>query len=249
MNAVSKNQGESEYGSRHDDHRNRLIFLTHTFLETPLLLASSLGFEDGVKLLIKSGANVNEICSRIVNETIEVDSPSSDPRSGNFISNIKNVEVRETALHVAAINGHSGVVVVLVAAGADLSILYEYGQEKKSVFEIAQNEDIKKALSLAWSPELHSLYPKAIKEIVKTFLLCKIRNQWNIPKDVLQIILKHTVSVCLMDTGSKTVKKIEKKKGNKENKFLNKISLPSTNTRPRAATESTIKKKKHCIIM
>lgn len=91
--------------------------------------------------MIQNGAHVNTICKHIVNEQIEVESPTHDPRSGDYVSNIVNVVVRETALHSAALSGKSGVIVLLLASGADLSIPYEYGQEKRSVFDIAKNEE------------------------------------------------------------------------------------------------------------
>lgn len=100
-----------------------------------------MGYENGVRLLLQNGAHVNAVCKHIVNEQIEVESPTRDPRSHDYVSNIKNVVVRETALHSAALHGHRGVIVLLLASGADLSIPYEYDGEKRSVLEIAKNEE------------------------------------------------------------------------------------------------------------
>lgn len=104
-------------------------------------------------------------------------------------------------------------------------------------------------MSVGWSPKSHSLYPKNIRDIVKTVLLCQIRNQWKLPKDVMLLMLQHTVSACLMDMA-----KEEPKQNNEEDDedVIVKLPAPSKSSRSRAKSESSIptkKKKKHCILM
>lgn len=84
-------------------------------VRTPLIAACDTGNLDLVKLFVEKGANVN----------------------GTGTVN------KETALHVAAVNGHSQIVSFLLSKGANKSLR---DQEDKTALDKATSEEVKKLL-------------------------------------------------------------------------------------------------------
>jgi hypothetical protein len=84
---------------------------------------------------------------------------------------------------------------------------------------------------------------------VKTLLLCRVRNQWNIPKDVMLLILKYSVATCILDVQVESPTKKESKKVISTTNATTITSKKNSKTRARSTTEPNLKKKRNCVVM
>eukprot|EP00298_Acanthocystis_sp_HF-20_P008031 c17428_g1_i2.p1 GENE.c17428_g1_i2~~c17428_g1_i2.p1 ORF type:complete len:369 (+),score=115.36 c17428_g1_i2:48-1154(+) len=138
--------------------------------------------------LLDYGADVNAEMKYLDNVHIEVNNTTDNPRSPEYISPIKLVRVKTTALNHAIQSKNLDVVTVLLVRGADKNIPYVYGDKKTYPIELCQeNEELKQILTTVspkWNPIYHKFQSKNIKSTVFSFLLVLKRQNWKLDNDV-----------------------------------------------------------------
>ena len=84
---------------------------------------------------------INSYIEQIPNE-LYVDNGSNDPRVEGYISPVKCIKIKQTALHIAIQMKNQNIVDVLVSHGADPSISYQRGDENIPTESLCQQNDI-----------------------------------------------------------------------------------------------------------
>jgi len=140
-------------------------------------------------LLIQFGADVNQEKDYL--EQVQIEKPDyaknvSDPRSDGYHSGLKTFKCKATPFQLAMKMGNIPAMLFLQANGCDTSRWMMRGGEKVEIEE-SKDESVCEAMKGKWTPSLHKFYPKALKVILKTLLLCFQRMSVNylITKDVI----------------------------------------------------------------
>jgi len=139
-----------------------------------LHLAVQAGSVTTATLLLSHKADIDCISKHLDNVLSQkVHSPTDDPRNGNFVSNIKLVPVKETALHIAIQAGSAELIKMLRLWGADSTIPRKYGDESTSCAALISEEraDLLEALECPWDETIHKICPKQVQEGVHAMLV------------------------------------------------------------------------------
>lgn len=118
----------------------------------------------------------------------------------NFIAT-STMTHRTTALHIAITSSRLDIVRMLVQAGADISIPAvlqnpENGSNiTASMYQFVQtvgkkSEQMLEAVIPRWSPSRHHLLPREIRQVLRLTLLIAQRNRWNLPQEMLYLLLE-----------------------------------------------------------
>jgi len=143
-------------------------------------------------LLLEAGADVNAVRKELVQEHVEVESPTDDPRDGGFIPSVRCVPRRETPVHQAIRLGRPDIVRMLVSHGANPnSCQYTYGAETKSAHEMAAaaGPEMVEALQCQWAPKHHQLYAAQVRGRIFTALCIAKREKWPLDPELLHLVL------------------------------------------------------------
>jgi len=160
---------------------------------SPLHLAIDQQKLDPVLLLLAEGADPNAIASRLDQVDSGQRGTTDDPRAEGFVSSVRCVPVRETALHRALKAKQPEMVRALVAAGADATIPRSWDAKEESTNDVAarldgaQDGPLTEALrtTAGWTPENHKYYSGQLREQVRTVLLVAKASGWMLPDDAL----------------------------------------------------------------
>lgn len=144
-------------------------------------------------LLLEAGADVHARRYELVQEHVEVESPTDDPRDDRFVSSVRCVPRKESPLLLAIRVGRPDIVRMLLAFGADPSVCkYEYGKEvQKTAEQMAADAgpEMVEALTGKWEPRHHSLFPSRVRRSVFTTLCVAKRQQWHLPPELVYVII------------------------------------------------------------
>lgn len=160
---------------------------------SPLHLAIDRQKLDLVLLLLAEGADPDAIASRLDQVDSGQRGTTDDPRAEGFVSPVRCVPVRETALHRALQAEQPEMVRALLAAGADATIPRSWDDKEESTKDVAVRVDgaqdgvLTEALRTAagWTPENHKYYSDQLRERVRTVLLVAKASSWTLPDDAL----------------------------------------------------------------
>ena len=160
---------------------------------TPLHIAISRKALDLVILLLSEGADPNGVATYLDQVDSGKRGTTDDPREEGFVSAIRCVPVRETALHRALLTKQPEVVRALLAAGADPSIPRSWDDTSEITGDLAARidsgpcGDLTEALSssVGWSPDNHKFHSDKLREQVRTVLLVAKASNWSLPDDAL----------------------------------------------------------------
>jgi len=143
-------------------------------------------------LLIEAGADVNAKRSELVQEQVDVESPTDDPRDDSFISSVRCVPRCETPIIQAIRLGHPDIVRVLVSHGANPDASpFTYGKEPpKSAHEMATaaGPEMVEALQCRWTPQHHRFYSAQVRRQIFTTLCVAKREKWPLDPELVQLI-------------------------------------------------------------
>mmetsp|Transcript_13049 Transcript_13049/g.26114 ORF Transcript_13049/g.26114 Transcript_13049/m.26114 type:complete len:384 (+) Transcript_13049:206-1357(+) len=162
--------------------------------ETPLHIAVQTGSLEMLLLLLAEGADPNMLAKSIAHvprmgpASRMEQSPTNDPREEGFLSEVRCVRVKESALHMALLKNRPDLVSALLVAGADREATRSYGNGEQSPTSLANgNEELLKALntSSGWSPENHQFFASRLREQVRAVLLVAKAKGWQMPEDAL----------------------------------------------------------------
>jgi len=143
-----------------------------------------------VQLLIEWQADIN-MKSRKLDRIMEELKSNSVP--------IKSVLVERTPLHIAIQENSKEIVRYLVINGANPFIDYKESSSGVIVkilttWELTQNEELKQLLTdIQITPKDYKILHKNHKMILKILLLCNLRNNWKLPKDILFKIFSYFI--------------------------------------------------------
>jgi len=160
---------------------------------SPLHLAIDSKKLDLVLLLLAEGADPNAIASRLDQVDSGERGTTDDPRAEAFVSSVRCVPVRETALHRALQAKQPEMVRALLATGADQTVPRSWDNTDESTSDLAARVDgahdgeLTEALrsSAGWTPENHKYYSEKMREQVRTVLLVAKASSWTLPDDAL----------------------------------------------------------------
>lgn len=142
-------------------------------------------------LLLDAGADINNERKELVQEHVEVESPTDDPREDGYIPSVRCIPRRETPLLMAIRLGLAEEARLLVLRGADTSAKYHYGKETKTAEELAAgNEELLAALHCKWQPQYHRLYPASVRQSIFTALCVIKRQAWPLPVELVHQIFQ-----------------------------------------------------------
>ncbi|KAL6071212.1 hypothetical protein QOT17_006452 [Balamuthia mandrillaris] len=159
-----------------------------------------------IALLLQAGAEIDAQRKELVQEHVEVNSPTDDPRDPAFIPSVRCVPRTETPLLQALRLGCADLVRLLVAHGADTSATYLYGEEApRSALQMALDFDSRgggeekggemvAALRCRWEPQYSALYPEEVRARLFTTLCMAKRLAWPLPAELLHLILRWVAS-------------------------------------------------------
>jgi len=175
-----KHYGGSEYGYVSNTSETAL----HKAIESESL--------EKVKLLLHWKADIN--AERHFVENLKRDPNKemfeSDPRSDDYVSNIKNVLFKQTPLHIALMRKNKDLVRCLIVNGARSSIPFTQGEgitieKSQTSLELCCNDEVfESALDKVFRVSDFVYLNPEIQLSIRTFLLCDLRN-WRLPKDVI----------------------------------------------------------------
>lgn len=150
-----------------------------------------------ITYLIDANADVNYYKSFTQQNTIEKSEKAkgiTDPREPGYESGLENVKVKATPLHIAIRCERYGVIRQLLSRGARIDIPYVYGKDIISTMDLVETfpekRELKKALVGKWSPEVHKYQSVEDQTAIKTFLLCDLRLEWNLPREIIFLIFE-----------------------------------------------------------
>lgn len=194
--------------------------------ETALHIASQTGRPDLAKLLLEYGAEVDAVHRQLLQESLDVSSPTDDPRDDEWECDVQCRPLHQTALHLALRGGHHELAKLLVCWGARTSLAavkrLEWdgprskatdlaarlpGDERSSCAELCGGSDpLLGALAAQYSPETHHLFPRRVRSTIEAVFIVAKRQQWPMPDKVLLHVLAFAVpELTLPSTASAAV--------------------------------------------
>jgi len=156
---------------------------TENTLQSPLHIAVENQNLEMVQLLIECKAEINIIRNHIENRPDNVQYVDDDYPVNN---------IEKTALHIAIQKKSKDIVKYLVLCGANPFIEYIEGSKGIDSWDLCGNdEELKLLLDCIFTIKDYPLLPKDFKITLKVLLLCDLRNNWRLPKDILFKIFSH----------------------------------------------------------
>jgi len=186
-------------------NRNERGYNSDSF-DTPLHHAAGQGHLHMTKLLLEHRAEVDAVRRELVQESLNKNSPTDDPRSGKFQCNVRCRPSLQTSLHLALKSGHSEVATLLVCWGANTGLcsvlrrseeqnetdieVWLDGDEIHSCEQLASGSDaLQASLSARYCAETHHLFPADAKRVVCMVRLVAKRQQWPLGESALLRVL------------------------------------------------------------
>jgi len=181
--------------------------------ETPLHMAVMAKNLEMVKLLIEYQADVNVQRRNIDNRTIEREGGDAwqNPRLPGYVSNVINVTLLRTSLHLAIQEKSHDIVRHLILCGANPFIYYKEhtGRDKpliKSTWELCGDDlELIQLLDIRFTPKDYKILPNNLKITLKILLLCDVKLNWKLPKDVLFKIFSYVIQSGVKLTSTKEI--------------------------------------------
>jgi ankyrin repeat protein len=160
---------------------------------TSLHIATHNGNLEIVKLLVNAGADVNTLHQYLehVQNTEWSDEGNNDPRADDYIRPVVCLPVEETALAMAIQGKHNEIANFLAFHGADPSINKKIADASLTIPELCCENGV----LIGWTPAVHRVLPPKAKLQVMCALLCFSRQQEQLPRPIVEMVLRAAISI------------------------------------------------------